>query len=122
AAKSAAVGPSLVRNGMYGKYENGYYPLLCYQGGVMKIQITEDDVREYEGAEYYISSTADYLGKNCRVWNGDADYYFLTYVGEGESALPGFECVEKNVFGKLVPIRELSNFREEISNTHEHNH
>jgi len=113
ASKSAAVNGSQVRNGLYGLVENNYYPLLSYQGGSVKIQIAEDDIRDYEGAEYYISSQADYLGKNCRVWNGDSDHYFLTYVGE--FALPGFECVEKNVFGKLVPVHETSNFREVIS-------
>ncbi|MDD4821649.1 MAG: hypothetical protein PHI48_03720 [Bacteroidales bacterium] len=115
ASKSAPKEGSLVRNGIYGWVENNYYPLMSYLGGNKKIQIAENDVREYWGTEYYISSQADYLGKNCRVWNGDADHYFLTYVGEGASALPGFERVEKNVFGKLVPVREISNFREVIS-------
>lgn len=122
ASKSAAVMENPVRNGLYGLSENGYYPLLSYQGGKVKIQIVEGDVREYSGTEFYISSQADYLGKKCRVWNGDADNYFLTFVGDEESRLPGFEVVEKNVFGKSVHIREISNFREVISSIHEHNH
>lgn len=122
ASKSAAVDGSQVRNGIYGLVENNYYPLLSYQGGKVKIQIAEDDVRDYSGTEYYISSQADYLGKNCRVWNGDADHYFLTFVGDEESMLPGFEVIEKNVFGKLVPIRESSNFKEVISSMNENTH
>jgi len=113
--RSATVWENPVKNGYYGLSGKNYYPFLSYPGGKTKIQLSEGNVKEYKDTKYYISSQADYLGKTYRVWYGDEDHYFLTVSGKGEAGLPGFEVIEKNVFGKMVSISEISNFREIIS-------
>lgn len=113
--RSATVSENPVKNGLYGLSGKKYYPLLSYPGGLVKIQLSEGKVGDYSGAKFYISSQADYLCNTYRVWYGDEDHYFLTTSRKEASGLYGFEIVERNKFGKMVPIREISNFREIIS-------
>jgi len=113
--RSAVIWENPVRNGLYGLSGKTYYPLLNYPGGLVKIQITENDFRDYSGPEFYITSQADYCGNTFRVWYGDENHYFLTTSSEETSVLSGLETVERNVFGKMVPISETSNFREIIT-------
>lgn len=111
--KSASLWINPIRNGLYGVDNDKFYPIIFTKEGNRKILLNSNERKEYKGANYYLASYGDYQGEKIRIWGFDGCHYLITTSDYHLYEKLNLGVIERGVFGKVVPISDMKNIREE---------